>query len=95
MSDGVRRLTLLKSFASKTVCARGWRILNISDEDSSSTNLSSLYENICSHLYDPLEPFEPAPEDENAPLKAEIGSTQTGGDFRSLPLTVFVGEASL
>ena len=68
---------ILRRYASKTLVARDWRVVDIPDEDAATTNLSILYQNICSHSYDALEPFQPAPEDVDAPLKAEIGSTQT------------------
>ena len=83
---------ILRKYASKTVVARDWRVVDIPDEDAGTTTLSILYQNICSHTYDAMEPFQPTLEDMDAPLKAEIGSTQTGGDFQSLPLTVCVGE---
>ena len=69
---------ILRRYASKTLVARDWRVVDIPDENAATTNLSILYQNICSHSYDALEPFQPAPEDVDAPLKAEIGSTQTG-----------------
>ena len=39
-----------------------------------------------------MEPFQCTLDEMDAPLRAEIGSAQTAGDFQSLPLTVCVGE---
>ena len=52
------------------------------DEDAVRTEQSIIY--ICSHSYVALEPFQPAPKDVDTPLKAEIGSSQTAGDFQPL-----------
>ena len=61
------------------------------DEDAVRTEQSIRY--ICSHSYVALEPFQPAPKDVDTPLKAEIGSSQTAGDFQPLTPSISVGKA--
>ena len=40
-----------------------------------------------------MELFQPTQTDKEAPVRAEIGSSQKGSDFQSIPLSVMLGDA--
>ena len=44
-------------FSSRTILARGWRVVNVPDDESNSVNFVDLYTKIIKHTLDPLEPF--------------------------------------
>ena len=84
---------ILRKHSSKTTVVRDWRVVQVPEEDAAVTSISTLFKRLCDHVYDPMEPFQPTQTDKEAPVRAEIGSSQKGSDFQSIPLSVMLGDA--
>ncbi len=84
---------IIRKLAFRSVIAREWRVVQVPDEDCAATTIVVLYENICKHAYDPMEPFILSVVEEEAALMAQIGSSQTSSDFQSIPVTISIGDA--
>ena len=84
---------IIRQYSSKTQVAREWRVVQVPEEDAAVMDISSLFTRIVEHVYDPLEPFIPLESDRDAPIRAEIGSSQSGSDFQGIPVTVCVANA--
>ena len=74
-----------------TKVVRDWRVVMIPD-DNNSLDILGLFNGICSHTYDPMEPFVGFAEDR--PIKAQVGRSQTAQGYHDLPLSVKVLDAS-
>ena len=72
---------------------REWRVVQVPEEDARTTDISTLFTRILDHVYDPLEPFRPLETDRDAPIRAEIGSSQNSTDFQGIPVTVCIADA--
>lgn len=73
--------------------AREWRVVQVPEENARITDISTLFTRILDHVYDPLEPFRPLETDRDAPIRAEIGTSQNAADFQGIPVTVCIADA--
>ena len=62
--------------------------MQVPDEDASVIDISGLFTRILERVYDPLETFVPLEGDRDAPIRAEIESSQSGSDFQGIPITI-------
>ena len=58
---------------SKTTVAREWRVVNVPDGNCRLTDLLALYNCICKHVFDQLEPYCPV-DGGSFPVQALIGN---------------------
>ena len=72
---------ILRQYSDRTQVVREWRVVQVPEEDARTTDISTLFTRILDHVYDPLEPFRPLETDRDAPIRAEIGSSQNSTDF--------------
>jgi hypothetical protein len=70
-----------------------WRVVYLAEEGGDSVGIATLFNSIVEHLYDALEPFSPSPSDQEAPVRAAIGTSQDS-PFQDIPLTVRVAEVT-
>ena len=72
---------ILRQYSDRTQVVREWRVVQVPEEDAHTTDISTLFTRILDHVYDPLEPFRPLETDQDAPIRAESGSSQNSTDF--------------
>lgn len=84
---------ILRQYADRTQVVREWRVVQVPEEDACITDISTLFVRILDHVYDPMEPFRPLETGRDAPIRAEIGSSQNGTDFQGIPVTVCISDA--
>ena len=60
-------------------------------DDNNILDILGLFNGICTHTYDPMEPFVGFVEDR---LKDQVGRSQTAQGYHDLPLSVKVSDAS-
>ena len=77
---------------SKTTVAREWRVVSVPDEDCRRTDLLALYNCICNHVFDEMEPYCPV-DGGSFPVRAMIGNAQNTNQFQDIPLNVCVADA--
>ena len=83
---------IFRQYSERTQVVREWRVVEIPEEDAQITDISTFYTRILDHVYDPLEPFRPLETDQDTPICAEIGSSQSSADFQGIPVTVCIAD---
>ena len=73
-----------------TKLLRDWRIVSVPDETAAYLNVTALFEGIKSHQFDEHEPL--TLENEDQPLKVQIGNSQNAKNFQDLPLSAVVRD---
>lgn len=73
-----------------TKLLRDWRIVSIPDETAEHLDVAALFEGIKSHQFDEHEPL--TLENEDQPLKVQIGDSQNAKNFQDLPLSAVVRD---
>ena len=84
---------ILRQYSDRTQVVREWRVVQVPEEDARTTDISTLFHRILDYVYDLLEPFRPLKTDQDAPIRAEIGSSQNSTDFQGIPVTVCITDA--
>ena len=64
-----------------TRVVREWRIVSIPDGNE-GIDVIGLYMGICSHSFDPMEPYVPVEGDR--PIRVQVGKEQMGKDYQDL-----------
>ena len=77
----------------KTTVVREWTVVNVPDEECRRTDLLALYNCICNHEFDKMEPYFRRVDAGSFPVWAMIGNAQNTNKLQDIPLNVCVPDA--